>query len=44
VEFEPTIPVFEGVKMVQALDRAAAVTGDAIVKSEILTLLLKKHI
>jgi hypothetical protein len=27
VEFEPTIPVFEQVKAVQALDRAATVIG-----------------
>jgi hypothetical protein len=28
VEFEPTIPAFEGAKTVQALDRAAPVTGE----------------
>jgi hypothetical protein len=27
VEFEPTIPVFEGTKIVHALDRAATVIG-----------------
>jgi hypothetical protein len=28
VEFEPTIPVFKGAKMVHALDRAASVIGN----------------
>jgi hypothetical protein len=44
VGFESTIPVFERMKTVHVLDRAATVSGDAVVKSEIITMLLNKHI
>jgi hypothetical protein len=33
VGFEPTIPVFERVKTINALDSAATVIGDEIIRS-----------